>query len=75
MKKTMPAPGPSVGESRTPTTPERLCEALPDDAVREQARRRLRGKPGFFASLAPDTLEMIRNYDGPERLGGPGPVR
>jgi hypothetical protein len=43
------------------------------DIVREEARRRIRSKPDFFASLSPDALEMIRTCDGPERLGGPGP--
>ena len=51
----------------------RLSEALVDGPTREEARRRLRSKPGFFASLSPEALEMIRNCDGPERIGGPLP--
>ena len=53
----------------------RLRDALADGPTRGEARRRLRSKPGFFASLPPEALDMIRNHDGPERLGGPGPSR
>jgi hypothetical protein len=37
----------------------------------EEARRRMRSKPGFFASLSPEAREFIKNYDGPENLGPP----
>lgn len=51
----------------------RLRDALVDGPTREEARRRLQSKPGFFASLSPETLEYIKVYDGPENLGPPGP--
>ena len=45
---------------------------MTEESAREEARRRIRSKPGFFASLSPEALEMIRTCDGPERLGDPG---
>ena len=42
-----------------------------DEATLEEGLRRLRSAPGFFASLTPEQLEYIRNYDGPENLGPP----
>jgi len=39
--------------------------------VREEARRRIQGRPGYLASLSPEQLEAILNYDGPEVLGPP----
>jgi hypothetical protein len=36
---------------------------------REEVRRRMRSKPGLYDSLSPETLEYLRNYDGPEHLG------
>jgi hypothetical protein len=44
---------------------------LDDEATLEEGRRRMWSRPGFFASLTPEQLEMIRNYDGPENLGPP----
>ena len=41
----------------------------------EEARRGIRSKPGFFASLSPEAREFIKNYDGPENLGPPHPKR
>jgi hypothetical protein len=41
------------------------------EEVAEDARRRIRSKPGFFASLSPEARELIRNFDGPEMLGPP----
>lgn len=35
----------------------------------EEADRRLRDAPGFFASLSPEAWETIRSYDGPEVIG------
>ena len=37
---------------------------------RPEARRRIRSKPGFFASLSPDARSAITR-DGPEALGPP----
>lgn len=42
-----------------------------DDLTPDEARERMRSKPGFFASLSPEQLEMIRSYDGPENFGPP----
>ena len=54
----------------------RLAGWLVDDApAREEARRRIRSKPGLIASLSPEALEYIRGYDGPENIGPPGPQR
>jgi hypothetical protein len=40
---------------------------------REEARRRIRSKPGFFESLDPEGRSTIADYDGPEVIGPPGP--
>lgn len=42
-----------------------------DDITPEEARQRMRSSPGPLASLTPEQLEMIRNYDGPENFGPP----
>lgn len=44
---------------------------LDDEITLEEGRARLRNSPGFFASLTPEQVEMIRNYDGPENFGPP----
>jgi hypothetical protein len=41
------------------------------EEVSEDARRRIRSKPSFFASLSPEARELMRNYDGPEMLNRP----
>lgn len=38
---------------------------------REEIRRRMRSKPGLYASLSPEALAYLRDYDGPENLGPP----
>jgi hypothetical protein len=38
---------------------------------REEARRRIRSKPGFFESLSPEARSAIAMYDGPEAMGPP----
>jgi hypothetical protein len=40
-----------------------------DEITLAQGRERMRNSPGLIASLTPEQLEMIRNYDGPENLG------
>jgi hypothetical protein len=40
-----------------------------DEITLAQGWERMRNSPGFFDSLTPEQLEMIRNYDGPENLG------
>jgi hypothetical protein len=49
----------------------RLRAWLLDEVTAEEARQRLQGKPGYFASLSPEAVEYMRNYDGPEVHGPP----
>ena len=44
---------------------------IDDPAFLEAGIRRMRGAPGYFASLSPEQLAFIRDYDGPENLGPP----
>jgi len=37
----------------------------------EVARARIQSKPGLFASMSEDAIEMWKNYDGPEVIGPP----
>jgi hypothetical protein len=37
----------------------------------EVARARILSKPGFFASLSKEAIEVLKNWDGPEVLGPP----
>jgi hypothetical protein len=39
----------------------------------EEVRRRIRSRPGFFASLSPEARKAILSYDGPVNMGPPGP--
>jgi hypothetical protein len=42
----------------------------------EEAERRLRSRPGFFARLTPEQIAAMDAYDGPEVLGpANGPKR
>lgn len=36
---------------------------------REEILARTRSKPGLYASLSPEALDFLRNYDGPENMG------
>jgi hypothetical protein len=48
----------------------RVVEWLVDDAPsREEARRRLRSRSGFFSTLSPEARAAVLSYDGPESLG------
>jgi hypothetical protein len=42
-----------------------------DEITLAQGRERMRSRPSFLASLPPETLEYLRNYDGPENMGPP----
>jgi hypothetical protein len=54
----------------------RVVEWLVDDAPsREEARRRLQSKPGFFSTLSPEARAAVLSYDGPESLGPPESTR
>jgi len=57
--------------SRFPAVWDPYPAHLTLEEVREDARRRIRSKPGFFASLSPEARELMRNFDGPEMLGPP----
>ena len=48
-----------------------LMDRDDEDLTREEMRRRMRSRPGLYASMSPETLEYLRNYDGPEFLGPP----
>lgn len=37
----------------------------------EVARARILSKPGFFASMSKEAIEMWKDFDGPEVLGPP----
>lgn len=41
------------------------------ELTREEARRRMRSRPGLFASMSPEDLAYLRAYDGPENSGPP----
>ena len=41
------------------------------EVTREEARRRMRSRPGLFASMSPEDIEYLRTYDGPENSGPP----
>lgn len=75
--KTMPMHfSQSVPAHRTHGIRARVLQWLVDDAPsREEARRRIRSKPGLLASLSPEALHYIRNYDGPENMGPAAPRR
>jgi hypothetical protein len=42
-----------------------------DEVTAEEARRRIRNQPSYLETLSPETLEYMRNYDGPENMGPP----
>lgn len=55
----------------------RLRRALApsDEEWLEQARRRMRSGPDFISSLSPEVLEMLRQNDDIDIMGGPAPKR
>jgi len=55
----------------------RIRQAVAPSEVewREEVRRRIRSKPGFFSSLSPEVLQMVRDHRGPDFLGDPAPKR
>jgi hypothetical protein len=70
MKKQKPAAQPQVNEPsrvRRPV-PHASGDPLP---TREEARRRIRSRPGFFSSMSPEARAAMLAYDGPEILGPP----
>lgn len=44
---------------------------IDDPAFIDAGIQRMRSAPGYFASLTPEQMELIRSYDGPENLGPP----
>ena len=70
MKRTITAAQPLTGPATAARGAfARLRAVLADAPVRGEARRRIRGKPGFFASLSPEALDYVRGYRGPENMG------
>lgn len=70
----MPLDSPTPAADRKEGIRARVVSWLLDDAPpREEARRRIRSRPGLIASLSPEALEYIRSYDGPENMGPPHP--
>lgn len=67
--------GPAPRQAKSPSFLIRLRNWLMDwddeDLTREEMRRRMRSRPGLYASMSPETLEYLRNYDGPEVHGPP----
>jgi hypothetical protein len=41
--------------------------------TREEARRRIRSRPGFLRSLSPEALAAILAGEGPDYIGPPPP--
>jgi hypothetical protein len=65
----------AVARKRVPVRMRRRIERITVPSLAE-AERRMRKHAGFFASLTPEQLEMIKAYDGPEILGrSDGPRR
>jgi hypothetical protein len=61
---------------RKPGLVARLVAWVVDDAPsREEARRRIRSKPGFFATLSPEARAAVLGGDGPDYLGPPVTAR
>lgn len=73
MKTSTTIASPVPPAARTPGLLARLRDWLwdLDDLSPEEARRRMRSKPGFLATLSPEVLEELRSYDGPENMGPP----
>jgi hypothetical protein len=46
----------------------RMRDNIPAPTL-EVARARMLSKPGFFASLSKEAIEVLKNWDGPEVLG------
>lgn len=42
-----------------------------DEAFLEEGLRQMWSRRSSLSSLSPETLEFLRNYDGPENLGPP----
>jgi hypothetical protein len=75
MKKPPGTIEPPVERKKASGPRARLAQFVAADDVpapsREEARRRIRSKPGFFESLSPEARSAIATYDGPEVMGPP----
>jgi hypothetical protein len=75
MKISTTLAGPARRPANSPNFLIRLRNWLMDwddeDLTREEMRRRMRSRPGLYASMSPETLEFLRTYDGPEVHGPP----
>jgi len=75
MKKPPRVIEPSVERKKASGPGARLARFARTDDVpapaREEARRRVRSKPGFFETLDAEARTAVTSYDGPEALGPP----
>jgi hypothetical protein len=53
----------------------RRSRAAADAAWLEEARQRMRSRPGFIESLPPEVLEKLKTMEEPAASGGPAPKR
>ncbi len=77
MKKTPHTIEPSAERQKASGLRSRLARFAGVEDVpapsRQEARRRIRSKPGFFESLGPEARSVIETNDGPEAMGPPRP--
>lgn len=66
---------PEAGRPRSVFARIRQAVAPSEAEWREEVRRRIRSKPGFFSSLSAEALQTVREHRGPDTLGGPAPKR
>jgi hypothetical protein len=66
---------PEAGKPRGLFARLRRALAPSEEEWREDARRRMRSQPGFISSLSPEVLEMLRQNDDIDIMGGPAPLR
>jgi hypothetical protein len=71
----MSEPAPEIPSPRGLFARLRRARDAADAACFEEARRRMRSQPNFFASLTPEVLEALRENDGIDIMGGPAPKR
>jgi hypothetical protein len=77
MKKTPHTIEPPVERKKASGARPRLARSAAAGDVpappRQEARRRIRSKPGYFESLSPEARSVIATNDGPEAMGPPRP--
>lgn len=75
MRMPMSEPAPEIPSPRGLFARLRRARDAADAAWLEEARRRMRNQPNFFASLTPEILDALRENDGIDIMGGPAPKR